>query len=530
MLEPLNLKSYLKMLNKKTILIPLILASFIEARPNVIIILTDDLGWGDVSYHGGSIPTPNMDKLASKGIELNRFYANPTCSPTRASLLTGLNVFNHGVIRPFMNPTAEQIGLNENLKIMPEYFQEAGYQTAMSGKWHLGMHKKEFRPINRGFETTYGHMLGGLGYFDHVSAGRVDWHRDGIALEEDGYSTELIANEAVRIIENKDPERPLFLYVAFNAPHTPIQAPIKNIENFLHIENLLDRTYAANVNKLDLEIGKIIDSIDGAGLLEETIIVFFSDNGPVFDIPAIGQVIAPGLMEARGSPGKLTGSKMYASEGGIRVPASIWWKGVIENSKTDQFFFVQDLLPTLLTATGIGIDKNIEFDGNNKWDNLLNGNLELPVNDLVANRVINDERALFNNEWKLYYSNPVMISGGAKYSLFNVMNDPYEQNDLSSSNVEIFEQMKITMMSMEENNVQPNINPVKQYLHGDTEGGEIVGSPWLEGDYKTEGTPSGFVSFFVMSWIIFLAFKLQIIGFIFILILSRILYKKFIKS
>jgi arylsulfatase A-like enzyme len=235
-------------------------------------------------------------------------------------------------------------------------------------------------------------------------------------------------------------------------------------------------------------------------------------------------------MEARGSPGKLTGSKMYASEGGIRVPASIWWKGVIENSKTDQFFFVQDLLPTLLTATGIGIDKNIEFDGNNKWDNLLNGNLELPVNDLVANRVINDERALFNNEWKLYYSNPVMISGGAKYSLFNVMNDPYEQNDLSSSNVEIFEQMKITMMSMEENNVQPNINPVKQYLYGDTEGGEIVGSPWLEGDYKTEGTPSGFVSFFVMSWIIFLAFKLQIIGFIFILILSRILYKKFIKS
>jgi hypothetical protein len=110
------------------------------------------------------------------------------------------------------------------------------------------------------------------------------------------------------------------------------------------------------------------------------------------------------------------------------------------------------------------------------------------------------------------------------------MNDPYEQNDLSSSNVEIFEQMKITMMSMEENNVQPDINPVKQYLHGDTEGGEIVGSPWLEGDYKIEGTPSGFVSFFVMSWIIFLAFKLQIIGFIFMLVLSRILYKKFIKS
>ena len=233
----------------------------IYSQPNVIIILTDDLGWGDVSYHNGFIPTPNIDSFVSNGIELNRFYANPTCSPTRASLLTGLHIFNHGVIRPFMNPSAEQTGLPEHLKIMPEYFKEAGYQTALSGKWHLGMHKEEYLPTNRGFDSSYGHMLGGIGYYDHVHTNRMDWHRDGVSLSEDGYSTELIADEAINIIKNKDDDRPLFLYVAFNAPHTPIEAPEEDVANFLYIEDELDRNYAANISKLDIEIGRIINSI-----------------------------------------------------------------------------------------------------------------------------------------------------------------------------------------------------------------------------------------------------------------------------
>ena len=133
---------------------------------------------------------------------------------------------------------------------------------------------KEYWPTNRGFDQSYGHMLGGIGYFDHVHSSRLDWHRNEEPLYEDGYSTELIANEAIRIIENKDPNRPLFLYIAFNAPHTPIQAPEKNIELFNYIEDPLDRAYAANVNALDTEIGKIIDTIEGQGIVEETIIVF----------------------------------------------------------------------------------------------------------------------------------------------------------------------------------------------------------------------------------------------------------------
>ena len=235
---------------------------FSETRPNIVIILTDDLGWGDVSYHGGFTPTPNIDQLANDGIELNRFYANPVCSPTRASLLTGLHIFNHGVVRPFMNPAAEQTGMPPELKIMPEYFREAGYQTALSGKWHLGMAKEEFWPTNRGFDTSYGHMSGGIGYFDHTASGRLDWHRNEKPLREDGYSTELIASEAINIINNKDSERPLFLYIAFNAPHTPIQAPKKNIEAFSYIENEDDRLYAANISSLDNEIGRIFKAIE----------------------------------------------------------------------------------------------------------------------------------------------------------------------------------------------------------------------------------------------------------------------------
>ena len=147
------------------------LSLFAEKKPNIIIILTDDLGWGDVSYHGGFIPTPNIDKLASNGLEMNRFYSNPVCSPTRASLLTGMHIFNHGVVRPMMNPAAEQVGLPIEIKIMPQYFKEAGYQTALSGKWHLGMSDEKFWPSNRGFDSTYGHMTGGIGYFDHTAAG-----------------------------------------------------------------------------------------------------------------------------------------------------------------------------------------------------------------------------------------------------------------------------------------------------------------------------------------------------------------------
>ena len=496
-------------------------------NPNVVIILTDDLGWGDVSYHGSHIPTPNIDKLAENGMELNRFYSNPVCSPTRASLLTGLHIFNHGVVRPFMNPAAEQTGMPPELKIMPQYFKEAGYQTALSGKWHLGTAKEEFWPTNRGFETSYGHMTGGIGYFDHTAAGRLDWHRNESSLREEGYSTELIANEAINIIKNKDQNRPLFLYVAFNAPHTPIEAPLQSIEKFSYLEDERDQVYAANVNALDNEIGKIIKAIEDEDLLEETIILFFSDNGPVFDINPIVKVIAPNLINAKGSTAGLSGSKTSALEGGIRVPAVLWWKGIIEKEKSNQFFFIQDVLPTLLTAANIKTSDKDKFDGDDKWSNLLTGQIVPPRNAFIGARVISDERALFNDVWKLYSAKPVLAPVSPSYKLFNIIEDPFEQNDLSKQRPEIFNAMKKTITSYIERDVVGDMNPAHAYLHGDDrQGGVELGSPWMDGDYELKSPPSAISSFFIFLWILIQAFKYQLTAAILFIVLIIYAFRK----
>ena len=496
-------------------------------KPNVVIILTDDLGWGDVSYHGSYIPTPNIDQLAKDGMELNRFYSNPVCSPTRASLLTGLHIFNHGVVRPFMNPAAEQTGMPPELKIMPQYFKEAGYQTALSGKWHLGTAKEEFWPTNRGFETSYGHMTGGIGYFDHTAAGRLDWHRNESTLKEEGYSTELIANEAINIIKNKDQSRPLFLYVAFNAPHTPIEAPLESIEKFSYLEDEKDQLYAANVNALDKEIGRIIKTIQEENLLEETIILFFSDNGPVFDINPIVKVIAPNLINAKGSTAGLSGSKTSAMEGGIRVPAVIWWKGVIEKEKSEQFFFVQDVLPTLLAAANIKTSEIDKFDGDDKWSNLITRQIVPPKNAFIGSRVISDERALFNDKWKLYSAKPVLLPISPSYQLFNIIEDPFEKNDLSEEEVEIFNAMKKTITSYIERDVVGDMNPAHAYLHGDDrQGGIELGTPWMDGNYELSSPPSLVSSVLIFIWILIQAFKFQLAAVFLFVVLVFYAYKK----
>ena len=496
-------------------------------KPNVVIILTDDLGWGDVSYHRGYIPTPNIDQLAKDGLELNRFYSNPVCSPTRASMLTGMHIFNHGVVRPFMNPAAEQTGMPPELKIMPQYFKEAGYQTALSGKWHLGSAKEEFWPSNRGFETSYGHMTGGIGYFDHTAAGRLDWHRNESTLREEGYSTVLIANEAINLIKNKDESRPLFLYVAFNAPHTPIEAPLQNIEKFSYLDDENDRVYAANVNALDNEIGRIIKAIESEGLLEETIILFFSDNGPLFDMSPVFKVMAPDLVDAEGSTGGLSGSKGSAMEGGIRVPAVMWWKGIIENEKSDQFFFVQDVLPTLLTAANIKTSEADKFDGDDKWSNLLSGQIVPPKNAFVGARIMFDERALFNDQWKLHSAKSILFPVPASYQLFNIIEDPFEQNDLAEEEPEIFKAMKKTITSYVERDVVGNMNPAHGYLHGDNEqGGVEIGSPWLDGDYELNNPPSLVSSIFIFLWILVQAFKYQLAAAFLFIVLIIYAFKK----
>ncbi len=189
-------------------------------KPNIVFFMADDLGWNDVGYHGSEIRTPNIDRLAAKGVELDRYYAFPVCSPTRAALMTARSPIVLGIDSP-VGPNG---GLPLDEHLLPQTLQAAGYQTMMAGKWHLGIERAASHPHNRGFEHSYGHLGPAVDYFTHIWGGGLDWHRDGKVLREEGYSTELIAAEATRLVKNRDKSRPTFLYVAFNAVHTPMHA------------------------------------------------------------------------------------------------------------------------------------------------------------------------------------------------------------------------------------------------------------------------------------------------------------------
>ena len=209
------------------------------------------------------------------------------------------------------------------------------------------------------------------------------------------------------------------------------------------------------------------------------------------------------------------------------MPAVIWWKGVIEKSKSNQFFFVQDILPTLLSASGIGISSSTKFDGKDKWINLKTNTTTPPKNAFIGSRVISDERALFNDEWKLYSSKPQLIPVSASYKLFNIIKDPYEKDDLSEVEFEVFETMKKTITSFTERDAVGDMNPAHAYLHGDDrQGGSELGSPWLDGDYELNNPPSLLSTIFISIWILIQAFKYYLLAIVFLIIVIFYSLKK----
>src|SRR3954467_605759 len=180
-------------------------------RPNIVYLLADDLGYTDVGWHGHEIKTPHLDKLAAAGARLEQFYVEPVCSPTRAALMTGRYPMRHGLQVGVVRPWA-QYGLPLGERTLPQALKEAGYETALCGKWHLGHFRPEYLPTRRGFEHQYGHYNGAIDYFTHIRDGGLDWPRDDKASRDEGYSTHLIAREAARLVDAHDPARPLLLY------------------------------------------------------------------------------------------------------------------------------------------------------------------------------------------------------------------------------------------------------------------------------------------------------------------------------
>jgi arylsulfatase A-like enzyme len=252
-------------------------------RPsNILYIVADDLGWKDVGFHGSDIKTPNLDALAAKGAKLEQFYAQPMCTPTRAAIITGRYPMRYG-LQTAVIPQGHTYGLAVDEWLLPQALKDAGYQTAIIGKWHLGHADRKFWPLQRGFDYQDGPLIGEIDYFSHKVDGKVDWYRNNEVVEEEGYSTTLLGNDAVRLIQEHDPNLPLFLYLAFNAVHTPFQAPQNYLDQYKNIEDPSRRAYAASATAMDEQIGRVVAVLEQKKMLDNTLIFFQSDNGGTRD-------------------------------------------------------------------------------------------------------------------------------------------------------------------------------------------------------------------------------------------------------
>jgi arylsulfatase A-like enzyme len=328
-------------------------------RPHVVFFLADDLGWSDVGFHDSEIETPHIDRLAAAGARLEAFYVQPVCSPTRAALMTGRYPMRMGLQVGVIRPWADY-GLPLEELLLSQALQGTGYTTAICGKWHLGLHERQYLPTARGFDHQYGHYCGALDYFTHERDGGFDWHRDDQVCRDEGYTTELIGAEAVRLIEQHDPANPLFLYVPFNAPHTPLQALDRHLERYKRITDRKRRIYAAMVHAVDEQIGRIAAAVEKRGLSENTLFIFSSDNGGPINLGATN--------------GPLRAGKGSLYEGGVRVAAFATWPGKIPAGQTiDQPLHIVDWYPTLLALAGADPELPHPLDGKNIWPVLTEG-------------------------------------------------------------------------------------------------------------------------------------------------------------
>lgn len=416
--------------------------------PHIIFMLADDLGWGDVGYHGSEIQTPHIDALARAGTRLNRFYVMPVCSPTRGALMTGRYPIRLGLQCGVVRPWARH-GLPLDERTLPQALQEVGYTTAIAGKWHLGHNDPAYLPTRRGFDQQYGHYNGALDYFTHIRDGGHDWHRNDKRNDDEGYATDLIGREAARIIAGHDPDKPLFLYVPFNAPHTPLQAPQSVIERYADMPDRQRRIFAAMVASMDDAIGQIMDQLEASELdPENTLIVFASDNGGIARFGSVGPW--------RGQKGRLY-------EGGVRSPAVVVWPGRLKpGSEVNEALHVVDWYPTLLRLTGASHTGGKPLDGKNAWPTIATGRPS-PHDDILLNATP-FTGALIQGDWKLVWNGQVSANGTSlpdneQWELFDLVSDPGEQKNLYSDRPAIAKRLQQRLLAYQREAVEPNIPP-----------------------------------------------------------------------
>ncbi|MFO1464683.1 MAG: arylsulfatase [bacterium] len=397
--------------------------------PNIVYIVADDLGWKDVGFHGSDIKTPNLDKLAQGGARLEQFYAQPMCTPSRAALMTGRYPHRYG-LQTAVIPSAGQYGLPTDEWLLPQALKEAGYRTAIVGKWHLGHAKKEYWPRQRGFDYQYGPLLGEIDYFTHSAHGVRDWFRDNQAVVESGYVTTLLGQDAAKLIEAQDAQVPLFLYLTFTAPHAPYQAPQEYLDRYKDISDPNRRAYAAMVTAMDDEVGRVVSSLEKKKMLENTLIVFQSDNGGPRSAKVTGEVdTSKGTIPADNGPYREGKATLY--EGGTRVVALANWPGKIQpGSVINQPIHIVDMYPTLLKLAGAALGKGKALDGMDVGAVLTEGKSS-PRSEIVYD-IEPFRGGLRQGDWKLVWRSVLP----SKVELFNIAQDPYEKNNLAAQHPE----------------------------------------------------------------------------------------------
>ena len=382
-------------------LLAAVLPAAAQTRPNVVLIMTDDAGYGDFGSYGATdVKTPNLDRLAREGARFTDFYANaPSCTPTRAGLISGRYQQRVALEYPLgmQRPSDYDRGLPVTGRSLPQLLKNTGYATALVGKWHLGW-KPEYSPNRHGFDYFFGFKSGFIDFYTHTSPdspGYDDLFENDSAVRVDGYMTDLITDRAVRWIE-RNGRRPFFIDVAFNAPHWPYQVPGTPTvarDSARHLSAFDDSTstraeYAAMIERVDLGVGQILATLDRLGVRENTIVIFTNDNG--------------GEWLSRNAP--FFHHKMSVWEGGIRVPAIIRWPGRIPAGKvTSQVGITMDLTASILAASGAVLPADLRLDGMNLFP-ILEGRapeVERTMFWRVHPIPPRNQRAVRSGNWKL---------------------------------------------------------------------------------------------------------------------------------
>jgi len=413
------------------LVIPARLFAQANTKPNIVHIVADDLGWKDVGFNGCTdIKTPNIDALATGGAKLTQFYVQPMCTPTRAAILTGRYPFRYG-LQTMVIPSVSTYGLNTDEWLMPQALKDAGYETAIIGKWHLGHGDKKFWPKQRGFDYQYGAMIGELDYFTHDEHGVLDWFRNNEPVKEKGYTTQLIGSDAVKLIENHDTTKPLYLYLAFNAPHTPYQAPKDYIDRYSNIEDPTRRIYAGMISCLDDEIGHVVAALDRKQMRQNTLIIFHSDNGGTRNAMFAGVMADMSKIKIPCDNGPYREGKGTLYEGATRVCALANWPGQIKPGNVEGLIHAVDFYPTLAKLAGASTEKcKAPLDGVNVWDTIASS-APSPRTEIVYN-IEPYRAAIRQGNWKLVWRSLIPTS----VELFDLSKDVSETQNVADQHPE----------------------------------------------------------------------------------------------